>query len=311
MGRPIKKKFFGNLINPYQNHATGGKTGVGAEGVASITTATVGSININNSYPAFPTLTVADPQISGGITAVSAVTWEVDTVVLSTGTGYTTGTITSITGLDTQSVTPTRFTVTQIGGVPTFNAFTDRGEYTSINATGIATWNVVGPTGTDAQATVKFRVKRIDISNAGSGYTGAPSLAWTSLSGTTPSGQTPALTSGRQDAIAFTAYLTTGTTGVANGDILKQEASRRYLVRNSEGTGQCKLLTTSTLTAGTMIIVATDFNGSTYFVSKLTAHKARLVQYIENGSFLVANGASTGWTLNGATGTVVTIANTI
>ena len=36
MGRPIKKKFFGSLTTPYQNQATGGRTGVGAEGIASI-----------------------------------------------------------------------------------------------------------------------------------------------------------------------------------------------------------------------------------------------------------------------------------
>ena len=39
MGRPIKKKFFGSLTTPYQNQATGGRTGVGAEGIASIAVA--------------------------------------------------------------------------------------------------------------------------------------------------------------------------------------------------------------------------------------------------------------------------------
>ena len=311
MGRPIKKKFFGNLITPYQNHATGGKTGVGGEGVASITTATAGSININDSYPHFPTLTIADPQIAGGITAVSATTWEVDTVTITTGTGYTTGTITSITGLDTQSNDPTRFTVTQTGGFPAFNAFTNRGEYTSIDGTGIATWNVVGPSGTNAQATVKFRVKRIGLSNPGSGYTATPNLSWTSLSGTTPSAQTPSLTSGRQDAIKFNSYLTTGTSAINGGDILKQESSRRYLVQNSEGKGQCKLVSTSTLTTGTMNIVATDWNGSTYYVKKLTARKAVLVQTTASTAFLVSDGVATGWTLGAATGTVVTITHTI
>ena len=242
--------------------------------------------------------------------AVTAVTWEVDTVTITTGTGYTTGTITSITGLDTQSNIPTRFTVTQVGGVPTFNAFTTRGEYTSINGTGITTWNVVGPTGTNAQATVKFRVKRIALSDPGSGYTSAPSLSWTSLSGTTPSGQTPSLTSGRQNAINFNSYLTTGTSILNAGDIMKQESSRRYLVQNAQGQGQCILTATSALVKGSMNIVATDFNGSTYFVKKLTARKAVVVRSTASGSFLVGNGASTGWTLAAATGTIVSIAHT-
>ena len=231
MGRPIKKKFFGNLITPYQDHATGGKTGVGGEGVSavvlSLSSLAVSTLTVTVSFTA--------PTISGGITA--------------TGTPVKTGnTVTSVL-----------------------------------------------------------------ITNAGTGYTTAPTVAFTGTGMTSwaPDIGTATLTSTRQDAISFTAYLTTGTTGVANGDILKQESTRRYLVQNSEGKGQCKLLTTSTLTAGTMNMVATDYNGSTYFVSKLTAHKVRLVQYIESGSFLIANGASTGWTLNAATGTVVTIANTI
>ena len=312
MGRPIKKKFFGNTITPYDNHATSGKTGVGGEGVASITTATAGSININDSYPNFPTLTIADPGLTGGITAVSATTWEVDTVTITTGTGYTTGTITSITGLDTYANTPTRFTVTQTGGFPAFNAFTDRGEYTSIDATGVATWNVQGPTGTNAQATVKFRVKRIGLSNPGSGYLTAPSLSWTSLSGTTPSAQTPALTTTRPDSIRFASKLSGGSVRTT-GDILKQEASHRYLIQNTDGKGICKLVAkeNADLLAGEMNIIATDYNGNTYFVTKLTARKARLVQYQNNeATWLVADGGVAGWTIGAATATRVSIAHT-
>ena len=58
-----------------------------------------------------------------------------------------------------------------------------------------------------------------------------------------------------------------------------------------------------------MNLVATDWNGSTYYVTKLTAHKAVLTQSTATGSFLIANGHATGWTLGSATGTVVTIAN--
>jgi len=153
----------------------------------------------------------------------------------------------------------------------------------------------------------------VTVVSSGTGYLSAPTVT---VRGSLAGGggtATPAatLTSTRPNAIAFNAYLTTGTTGVANGDILKQEASRRYLVRNSEGTGQCKLLTTSILTTGTMNIVATDYNGSTYYVQKLTARKAVLVQSTVSTAFLVGTGVATGWTLGAATGTVVTIANTI
>jgi hypothetical protein len=61
-----------------------------------------------------------------------------------------------------------------------------------------------------------------------------------------------------------------------------------------------------------MNIIATDYNGSTYYVNKLTAHKAHVVQKTSaGGGFLVANNIATGWTLNGATGTVVTITHTV
>jgi len=189
------------------------------------------------------------------------------------------------------------------------------GKNTGTYAATIAAPAIAG--GTQAAGTVTVAADRstvtFTLTTAGSGYLTAPTITSTAANagGSGTATFTATLTSTRPDTIAFTSYLTTGSTGVTNGDIIKQESTRRYLVRNSEGVGQCKLLTTSTLTAGTMNIVATDYNGSTYFVSKLTAHKVRLIQYMESGSFLVADGASTGWTLNGATGTVVTIANTI
>jgi hypothetical protein len=229
MGRPIKKKFFGSLTTPYQNHETGGRTGVGAEGVASVT--------LSTSSLAVSTLTIvmsfSVPQIAGGITA--------------TGTPVKTGnTVTSVT-----------------------------------------------------------------INTAGSGYTSAPTVTFTGTNMTTQGAGTAVLTTSTQDTIQIISFLTTGSSAVSNGDIMKQEASKRYLVQNSQGQGQCKLVTTSTLTAGTMAIIATDYNGSTYFVKKLTARKAVLVQSTASTAFLVANGASTGWNVGSATGTIVTIANTI
>jgi len=230
MGRPIKKQFFGSLTTPYQNQATGGKTGVGGEGVLSVT--------LSTSSLAVSTLTVtvsfSAPVITGGITA--------------TGTPVKTGnTVTSVT-----------------------------------------------------------------ITNEGSGYLTAPTVSFTGTNMTSFVGAgTAVLTSSRQDTIKFTAFLTTGTVGVANGDILKQEASKRYLVQNSEGKGQCKLVTTSALTAGTMNIIATDFNGSTYFVRKLTARKAVLVQSTQSTAFLVSDGGVAGWTIGAATATRVSIAHTV
>jgi hypothetical protein len=93
-----------------------------------------------------------------------------------------------------------------------------------------------------------------------------------------------------------------GANAVAGGDILKQESSRRYLVKNSEGVGQVKLIASDSVTVGTMSIIATDGSGATFYVTKLTARKATLVNRTST-STAVVTGATAGWTLGAATGT--------
>jgi hypothetical protein len=148
----------------------------------------------------------------------------------------------------------------------------------------------------------------VTLLTAGSGYTSTPTATLSATTGTTAT-FTVVLTSTRQNAIAFTSYLTTGSNAVTGGDIIKQESSRRYLVQNSEGRGQVKLVATDTLTAGTMKIIATDGAGSTFFVKKLTANKATLT--VRTGtSTAVVTGGTAGWTLGAATGTnQVTLGN--
>jgi hypothetical protein len=61
MGRPLHKKYFGNRITPFQ----GGNTGVGGEGIASVTLAAPIAADLTGTI----TVTFAAPNISGGITA--------------------------------------------------------------------------------------------------------------------------------------------------------------------------------------------------------------------------------------------------
>lgn len=228
MGRPIKKKFFGNLNAPSYGDVTAG-SGVGGEGV--------NTVSIDNS-----------------------------------GTLYTTSTTLNAT-----------FTAPQIKG--------------GARATGRVTTNSVG------------NVATVTLLTPGSGYTSAPSI--TVNGGTTGTTATfivalfDAATT--QNAIAFKSYIPTGTVAVTGGDIIKQESTRRYLVQNSEGTGQCKLVASDSLAAGEMNIIATDFGGATYFVTKLTAHKAYLTNRTSTSTALVS--AVGGWTLGASTGTIVTIAS--
>lgn len=237
MGRPINKKFFGNTNSPYDNEQTGGKTGVGGEGVATFAIDTTGTLYTTSTIL---TGTFSAPQIKGGVRATGTVTTD--------GTGQT------------------------------------------VSA---------------------------NLTNAGSGYTGAPSFTLSASTTGTSATFTITLSSNRQNALAFTSYLTTGSSAVTGGDIMKQEASRRYLVQNSQGQGQVKLVTNETLAAGEMKLIATDSAGATYFVKKLTGRKAVLVGRTGTGTEAVTmvtdyDGIRTGvarWTLGAATGTVVTIAS--
>ena len=169
--------------------------------------------------------------------------------------------------------------------------------------------NIPGGVAGTAQVTTNAlgNIASVTLVSAGTGYTSSPTLAVTGGTTGTLATFTVALTSTKQNAIKGQAFITGGS--AQNYDIKKQEASRRYLVQTGDGQGQCKLVTTSTLTDGTMNIEATDWNGSTYYVRKLTARRAVLVQSTASGSFLIANGASTGWTLGSSTGTIVTISN--
>jgi hypothetical protein len=101
--------------------------------------------------------------------------------------------------------------------------------------------------------------------------------------------------------IAATAYIPLGTAARASA-ILKQESSNRYLCENSDGVGICKLVTTSTLSAGQMYLTATDINTSTYYIEKLTSRKAYLVQKTAGISgFVYSNNQVAKWTTGTAT----------
>ena len=120
----------------------------------------------------------------------------------------------------------------------------------------------------------------------------------------------------QENAILIYAKTTTGGT-VQLGDIKKQTNARSYKVLTADGTAVCKLV------AGTpaykqATITATDSAGKTYYVLKLTAHKALLVPYGANGHQFPTTGTeadgspiyqSVKWTFGSATaGQTVTVA---
>ena len=341
MGRPLNKKYMGN--RNIGSTSTTADNGIGGEGVASITNATVGAIQINNTYKTFPALNVAAPTIPGGVTALTAVTWEIATIAISSaGTGYTnsqTGAaVTTVTGLYAQaSVVPVLTINTNgTGNVSAVNITgSSRGEFTSIDGTGITTWGVVGAGGSNAQITVTFRIKSIAITEQGSGYTTVPSLSWSAVNGgTMPSAQTPSLTvdtgavgsaTNQENAILAYAYIGGGLRLV---DLVKQISTKRYKVRYN-GLNYVARIRYDAIADGTagytaaegveLNMVATDSAGGTYLVRKLYNRTCTLTPKAINNSTIgitnntagsaVTAGQQVKWSFAAASTSVVQIQN--
>lgn len=307
MGRPINKKFFGSLNNESFG-SVGTASGIGGEGLTGLTaSATKGSLVINAAH-AQPQLQIPAPGIPTGVQATATVTWEVESITVSNGLaghGYTTG-ATTLTGLAgvTANITAVGSGQREVQTIVPVN----RGDFTTV-PTAAVTYQIVGGDGNN-QATVKYRVKSIVLTNAGTGYDEVPTLTWSTpaggISGVIPGNPTVSLTATTQNAIEGVAYLLAkdGGSSAVTYDIVKQEASHRYLVKTRQGIGQCKLVAAAP-TAGQMTIIATATNGSTYYVTKLTAHKAILVH--KTGTAIFEDNAAAGWTLGAPSLGIVTI----
>jgi hypothetical protein len=166
-----------------------------------------------------------------------------------------------------------------------------------------------GSTATGVTVKTGNTVTSITIVNSGSGYTSAPTVTFTGTSMTQVGNGTAVLSTNHRNAIKFSSQLVGGTTQTT-GDIIKQTADKVYLIQNPNGRGRVKLVTTSTLTAGTMFMLATDANTCTYFVRKLSSRRALLVRYQTTGSgFVFANNSSVRWNVTSPVGTVPTASN--
>jgi hypothetical protein len=328
MGRPLHKKYFGN-----RNQGTGGYqvTGglsnsreysddrIGGEGIASINWSNYGSWLSTAGGAAAPLagLALPAPTLPGGVQAAwtnyfgaAAVTTGAGSVGLVVGETYTYAPIPGLlvtvatSGNDASNAT---FTVTTAGSTTTL--LTD---LQTVNLT-----KSVGMTGA-ATFTVDIKLKIVDtvITEKGSGYTGAETFTVTTANGAT--GTAPAGTivlttdtgavgssTNQENAIIMYANVTgSGSTGVPV-DVIKQVSSRRYKVSDGSNVGIVKLGTDSTPATGNAYLVATA-TGGTYYVTKLTAHKATLVAKTGDEAL---DGKSVQWTLGSPTATIVQIEN--
>ena len=292
MGRPIKSKYFG----AQKGQATGGEGVVSAIVVTNTGTAySQGSVAVF-SAPQIPggttaegTLTIGTPTTQGRITAVT---------LTNAGAGYTSTATVSIT--TASSVTKTaNGTSTQA----TIHLNNTTGIYvgmTVTGSTGLGNGNAPFVTAVDSAT------NSVTVSAANDGAISAATLTFADYG--SGFAAVTSLTSSVSNVIKGRAYLSTGS-AASLCDIDEQVASKKYRVQNSQGVGVVRLVTTSTLAAGQMNIEASDTNGSKYYVRKLTARRAVLVQTTASGSFVFADGAAAGWSLSAAGTGVVLIEN--
>ena len=193
-----------------------------------------------------------------------------------------------------------------------------QGDYTAVDAAAQAVTNVtVGATGANATLDIYYGVKTITVSQKGSGYTGVEPVTFASTIGgafetratgtmvlTTDSGDVGSATN-QENAIVIYANIAGG--GAVVGDIIRQVSTRRYKVRTAAGVGIVELESgDNTPNSGKAMIIATATGGNTYYVTKLTAHKATLATKTGNGAL---NGQAVEWTFGSPSGSIVQIEN--
>lgn len=330
MGRPLNKKYFGN--RNVGSTGTGDNYGIGGEGIASITWSELGAFQGNSNVAVLTVPALPVPTLPSGVQATWTMQFEVESVFTGSGktdlaVGDTFG-VASIPGMIAKvtdvSGTNAVFSVTTSGA--------SRGAALALadipqDTVGITLTQIAGDgTAGTFLVDILFRVKAstVTITEKGSGYTGTETFTFTApgtTSGTLPAGTIVLTTdsgavgsaTNQENAISITAYVPTangGSSAVA-GDITKQVSGRRYKVKTAQGTGIVKLVAAAPA-AGQANIIATDANGNTYYVTKLTAHRATLTRLVDDGGdsdWLFATGAWTNWSFDAASGNRVQIAN--
>lgn len=310
MGRPLNKKYFGNRNTGSASVTT--DDGIGGAGVASVTLG-----GTNSGYTAIPTATFATtPKLPGGVratgTAVVAVTNTAALTIVSGGTLYAVGDVLTLVGLG--AGTAATVTVATVDapetGVITGVTLTTGGAYTSVTDLTTLATTTNSEDGSGATITVTdLKIASITITEKGSGYTSAPAVT---ISGTATGtavleADTGAIGSvtNNENAIQMVAFLTGGSAVAV--DIIKQVSTNRYKVTDGTRTGIVALTATEADAAGEGSILATDSAGGTYYVTKLTAHKATVTR--GTGTQFATNEA-VAWTFGSATvNATVQIAN--
>lgn len=323
MGRPLNKKYFGNrnigtggnqVGGPLSNSQNYADDRIGGQGIASISFSNQGNFAANGTSTPLVGLALPAPTLPGGVQATGVITYEVSTVTtgagsvgLVVGDTYTfagTGNAVFTVATSSNDATNATFTVTNRGtGIASIPNDSITVSMTKLTGTGVNTFTV----------DVFFRVKSFVISEKGSGYTGNETITVTlgaNATGTVPvcsdvlTVDTGAVGSATNQENAIIMYANLGN-GAGPVDIIRQVSTRRYKVTDGTDVGIVELGTDGSPDTGEAYIVATA-TGGTYYVTKLTAHKATLVARTGDEAL---DGQAVQWTFGSPTATIVQIEN--
>ena len=185
---------------------------------------------------------------------------------------------------------------------------TTPGDYTSVPGTPGTGVAVSGGSGTGATLLVRWGVASVSVTAAGDGYIStadaAPTFTTATGTGAVTATGTSTLTNTYANAIVA---IDISTSAVV--DIIKQENTTHFWV---EGSSPIPYLIELASPAGSsgLYIQATDSSGHTYWIKKLTSHKATLGVVSGGGEF--SEDAIVGWSFDAAVaGISVTVRNAI
>jgi hypothetical protein len=355
----ITSKVISAAIGGTQTRAYPGLTGAisfaGGTTAATFTAALRSQALSTVAYASATTIsfaTTTTAYISGTdlvITGSGAGTMTIGGVALANGQTYYLGALTTATSATLYASYSDAVNATNplaiSNAATTGFTFTVGGVFSTVTALTLATAGSYEALVTGAQAAVAnygagltitptYGALSVTITNSGSGYTAAPTIAgYTNQGGvtvatvvlTTDSGSVGTVTN-RENAIVAYAYISGSLVEV---DIQRQVSGTRYRVNKSgdtsrEGTRLARLRSdavadgaygNTTAEGAEMNIVASDSDGGTYLVKKLTNHKAVLVpkaisrlgssagtQFPLNADGSAKNVA---WTFNSTSGTKV------
>lgn len=312
MGRPLNKKYFGNRNTG--STSTAADDGIGGKGLASVPVTTVGTYTTRPTISftgapnllsgQAPTATVTSEALSAAVSGTQTGTYVIGDLITVTSSGGSA--IAYVATLSGSAVATVNFTSTNAS----------RGSFQALTAT-----TTTGGSGSGVVLTLTYRAKEVLVTDTGSGYTttvpaatasGGSVVFGTSVM-TTPVANTATVGSGTNPEPAIIAEAYTGS-GVKQADIVKQVSKNRYKINTSDTSGTpivATLKSSISTQVGDMTITATDFTGSTYYVTKLTGHKAVLSRKASAGAgYEFADGSQVQWTFGSAvTAVSVTIDN--